>query len=178
MRNVRWNLTSKKALKVLGSNVFLPVDVRTIAKSHDIQIIEDDLDEISGFIAKEDDVIIIGVNNKQSPVRQRFTIAHELGHYFLHGLGHTFVDKFTHFRNAVSSKASNPYEIEANTFAAELLMPKDLVRDKVLEILRNNPNLEDAEELIEHLAPIFEVSEQAMNFRLIKLGIINSESYN
>ncbi len=68
-----------------------------------------------------------------STVRQRFTIAHELGHFFLHRASSTvFVDAAPiFFRDESSSNGSQREEIEANAFAAELLMPEDAIRQRL-----------------------------------------------
>lgn len=71
----------------------------------------------------------IVVNAAHADVRQRFTVAHELGHLLMHRYTMPHADgKFVvHFRNAKSATGSDREEIEANRFAAELLMPERLV---------------------------------------------------
>jgi Zn-dependent peptidase ImmA (M78 family) len=64
-------------------------------------------------------------------------------------------------------------EIEANTFAATLLMPEDIVFDHVLKLVRANGQI-TRETLITELARIFDVSAEAMGYRLINLGILTS----
>ena len=62
-------------------------------------------------------------NGKANPERQRFTIAHELGHYFLDGhIDHVLPNDGVHASHAGFS-SSDPYEQEADNFAAGLLMP-------------------------------------------------------
>lgn len=82
-----------------------------------------------------------------SDVRQRFTIAHELGHLFLHPTGLLF-------RDHTSTMGVKPEEREANRFAAELLMP-----DFMLQALI-------AARSTGELAELFGVSLQAMSIRL------------
>lgn len=60
-------------------------------------------------------------------LRDRFTIAHELGHYFLHSL----VGKK---RIRIAREGSNPAEWEANCFAAGFLMPKEEFITKAKEV--------------------------------------------
>ena len=113
---------------------------------------------------------IIGVNSSHPNTRQRFTIAHELGHILLHKDERFHVDQTAsiRFRDEESSLATNTEEIESNQFAAELLMPENLVRK---EITRLAGSL-DPEDAIPVLAARFEVSEQAMTLRLTKLRFL------
>ena len=65
----------------------VPVDVIKIANANDIKVYEGKLNKkISGAIRydKDEDRFAILVNKNNVKTRQRFTIAHELGHYFLH----------------------------------------------------------------------------------------------
>jgi len=127
--------------------------------------------ELSGMVHRQPTgKAVIGVNALHSPTRQRFTIAHELGHLVLHQNEQFHVDENSPigFRNFLSSQAVNSDEIEANQFAAELLMPTYLLKAEI-EKIPANTGTEDA---IAKLAEIFEVSEQAMTFRLSGLGFL------
>lgn len=108
---------------------------------------------------------IIGVNASHSQSRQRFTIAHELGHLSLHGDAEYHFDQKILYRNDVSSRATDEAEIEANQFAAELLMPEPLLSKDV-----DGLELDDVE--IEQLARKYQVSVQAMTIRLTVLGYL------
>lgn len=121
--------------------------------------------DLSGMLFREEGRTIIGVNALHPKSRQRFTIAHELGHLQLHeGYGIHVDHGFPIWRkrNGRSSQGLDLDEIEANGFAAELLMPtKMLERDlHVLEL-----DYED-DELTRHLADRYKVSLQAMAIRL------------
>lgn len=84
--------------------------------------------DVSGMLVRQDDSIVIGVNQDHPESRQRFTIAHELGHLILHRGRPLVVDSVrVNLRDSRSSMATDLEEIEANSFAAELLMPRDLV---------------------------------------------------
>src|SRR2546422_5292813 len=88
-------------------------------------------ERLSGFLLRESgtDRAIIGVNEAQHPHRQRFTIAHELGHLLLHTGQDIYVDERSetglkiNLRDEEARTGTQPEEIEANLFAAELLMP-------------------------------------------------------
>lgn len=123
--------------------------------------------DVSGFIRKNNDKIYICVNSLDNPRRKRFTIAHELGHYFRHREeidGEGFVDGFgkTMFRN----KEKNKQENEANEFAAELLMPED---EFIEEWNKSDSN-------ITSMANLFIVSESAIITRARFLNLIQDES--
>jgi Zn-dependent peptidase ImmA (M78 family) len=124
--------------------------------------------DLSGFLLREKTRVIIGVNSLHPRVRQRFTIAHEIGHLILHPKNN-YVDRGFHvfFRDATSATAESQEEIQANQFAADLLMPELLLRaaisDQAIDI--------DDMRAIEALARRFDVSPQALTFRLINLGL-------
>lgn len=118
---------------------------------------------VSGQIRRIDGGYAIDVNSVHSKTRQRFTAAHELGHYIYHrdllgkGVGDTLA-----FR-AEGEALPNPHiriehERQANTFAANLLMPNHLIEKLKAQ------GITGPQALAEHL----EVSEEAMR---IKLGL-------
>ena len=115
---------------------------------------------------------MIGVNSNNPKVRQRFTIGHELGHLTLHHGHDLILERLVrlNFRDATSSTASDEEEIEANHFAAELLMPQDLLRHSLSILLQGRP-LSDLE-VVRRLARRFEVSQSAMEYRLTSLGML------
>jgi Zn-dependent peptidase ImmA (M78 family) len=154
------------------------VPVETIVKSLGIIIKIDEVNEnLSGFVARKkgSQKAIIGVNKAHHPNRQRFTIAHELGHYLLHEGEQvhldTSPDSFTiNLRNSESSKGENNDEREANLFAAELLMPAELLREELESV--GDIELLGSSEFLEKLATKYKVSVQALTFRLAYLGYI------
>lgn len=149
-----------------------PVPVDRLAKALGAKILHERYDgDVSGLLYREGDVRVIGVNATHSHTRQRFTVAHELGHLILHRGRQLIVDKQVriNFRDEVSSLATDREEIQANGFAAALLMPQVWVEDAALELTRSKKMTDDA--LVKRLAGIFDVSEQAMEYRLINLGL-------
>ncbi len=112
----------------------------------------------SGSIVIKDDEVVISVNENESSVRQRFTIAHEIGHWVL-GHGSNFRDSPEEFL----TQSPSLVEREANAFAANLLMPKSAVQDKVF--------VEKAS--IEAMAEWFNVSRAAMKWRLRNLHLLS-----
>lgn len=114
---------------------------------------------------------VIGVNSSHAPVRQRFSIAHEIGHLCMHK-DVLFVDGLVR-RDDTSSVGLDPREIEANAFAAELLMPRDPLLEEVRSHVPDGA-VADPRRLTRKLAQKFEVSEQAMEYRLVNLGLSTS----
>lgn len=168
----RANRAEQAALDLLESHGIHspPVDVERIARQLDVDVRYAPLDGgLSGALYRaEDGHAVLGVNNWHADVRQRFTIAHELGHLLLHP-DELFVDGVLK-RDDESSLAIRSHEIEANAFAAELLMPRKLVLAEINKTLATNAT-PDPKRLIEHLASLFDVSEQAMQFKLVNLGL-------
>lgn len=136
-----------------------PVPIEKVAELFFIKIVPypNFPDNISGTIVDQKGFMIIGVNSNHPIVRQRFTIAHELGHFLLgHELGEKIIDD-------VFDRPTDK-EKDANEFAAQLLMPIDFVKQDVAKKM----NIPD-------LARRYEVSEQAVSIRLLKTGLINSQ---
>lgn len=110
----------------------------------------------SGSLNYESGGWIIRVNSIHNKKRQRFTLAHELGHYILHKNKTTDFRDTTFFRN--EDKTSLEYM--ANDFASALLMPDEKVKECVKEGIRK----------ISDLADKFEVSSSAMRYKVERMG--------
>lgn len=148
-----------------------PIDVAAAAAAASTVVTYQPLkSELSGVLVKEPDRVIIGVNSLQSKTRQRFTVAHELGHLRLQHSGEVFVDHMVLRRDRASSQGVDPQEIDANRFAAALLMPQGLVLERLSSIQAATPSL-SSQKLIDALAKDFEVSPEAMSYRLASLGV-------
>ncbi|MER8509134.1 ImmA/IrrE family metallo-endopeptidase [Mesorhizobium sp. M0199] len=113
-----------------------PVDVEAIASDLGINVVRDRLGpKISGKIQKDSSGrYTIVVNADESPVRQRFTIAHEIAHYLYHRdlIGDGVADSPAYRAPDMAVYGGTQllprHETQANQFAANILMPKDLVR--------------------------------------------------
>jgi Zn-dependent peptidase ImmA (M78 family) len=162
-------LTSK-LLQELNINK-IPIPISEVAERKGLKVMPYDLGEnVSGVLVIKDGMATIGVNPLEGKVRQRFTIAHELAHYELHRhLGDLFIDKDfkVHFRDQNSSTGEILKEQEANSFAAAILMPKEML---VKEIRKNEFNLLE-EESVKKLAKLFDVSIAAMTYRIANLNL-------
>jgi Zn-dependent peptidase ImmA (M78 family) len=176
MKRVNWRkpqAAAKKLLEELGITE-PPIPVERIARHMGAEVRYKKAErDISGFIARQDDgSFIIGINSFHHAHRQRFTLAHEIGHLCLHTSKKLYVDHVPKFRDVKSSQAVDPEEIEANIFAAELLMPEEMLRSDI-QSMRDDLN---ANEAIDRLAKRYQVSPEAMRSRLERLKGIGFES--
>jgi Zn-dependent peptidase ImmA (M78 family) len=171
----RYKEARRKAVELLklGKTKSAPVNVEKLAKLVQAKIHYEPLDDqISGLVTRtEDGTANIGVNKLHASTRQRFTIAHEIGHLLLHEeLLH--VDQIfpLALRSATASMGTDSGEIEANQFAAELLMPAEPIEKDVDSLLDSGIDIEKA---VEGLAKDYKVSPQAMTIRLSSLGFLS-----
>ncbi|MBG9259871.1 ImmA/IrrE family metallo-endopeptidase [Corynebacterium belfantii] len=139
-----------------------PVDPIAIAQEYGAEVYLTDLpDDFEGYFRPAklagSNYPQIWVDTDRSVQRQRFSLAHELGHLVEDG-EKAQVDRR---RNTVSSQGTDPHEIYANAFAAELLMPSFAVRQ-----------LFHAGGDARFLATYFNVSGIAMENRLKNLGLV------
>ena len=143
-------LIEARAQKLLANLGFheIPVPVDRIARSLGARLRYSTLDqELSGFVFINNGVPMIGVNSLHHPNRQRFTIAHELGHLQLHP---EFITTTVHVdkqvtesvlkRDTSSGSGTQRLEVDANQFPAALLMP-GFILDELLE--RSPIDIED-----------------------------------
>ncbi|PUA16806.1 ImmA/IrrE family metallo-endopeptidase [Glaciimonas sp. PCH181] len=161
-----------------------PIAIDTVAELLGIEVNDtpsfdlEDLYTVGKITLAIDQPAKIWINpmeNSYTP-RRRFTLAHEIGHFCMHRSDNqmTFVDtKATMNR---SESFWNRHESEANTFAAELLMPATLIRSvgrKVIDLYKVEQNVEKMPmaNFIEQMAVRFKVSNPAMEYRLKNLGI-------
>lgn len=168
----RWTRIRKEARELLAEFDIQkpPVPVQNLARGCGARIVlvPGNDDNIDGFLYRDEDEVVIGVNRDRAAVRRRFTVAHELGHLRLHEQGQIHVDRGfrVRLRSGVSSEGTDWDEMEANRFAAELLMPIDFLRD---DLKGQEFDLADDNEL-RSLARRYGVSTQALAIRLNGLG--------
>lgn len=119
-----------------------------LKKEHQVSIYGFDFGEnISGILIVEEDGSTIGYNEKQHVHRNRFTVAHEIGHLLFN---HTCSGA------GVSFEDSRIHEKEAHEFAAELLMPLEYLKSDL------KSGLKDFEELSQK----YWVSKEALGWRI------------
>lgn len=138
----------------------VPTDLSVLFKGLGLKYMElNDTDDIDGAIIEIDGKPAIAVLNKAKPLqRQRFTLAHELGHIFLKHTGRDVYDseEIRENSNKLINKTKPPQETEADIFASELLIPYEQLKKHTADM--NN---------IDKLAGTFLVSRQAMTLAIM-----------
>ena len=126
-----------------------------------LRVAESDDLEVSGMLLPvKREIWLNGREAEESPGRRRFTLAHEVGHWVCQVLEGKTAPVFCRPVD-VTEAADRALEREANVFAAELLMPEELVRKEF-------PQAATAAELAEW----FGVSVEAMQWRLYNFGFV------
>ena len=165
------------------------IDMKELMQIHNIHYITKKLpNNISGAsMITENGKKIIVVNKGQPDTRKKFTIAHEVGHLLLkHDVAlntqHTGTisaqqEKYNTpsqilFRDDKTSEGSDWREVEANHFAASLLMPREILNKEINKLMQNNSKKYLSEYDVHNLAGIFKVSSIAMSIRLSRLGFM------
>lgn len=154
-----------------------PVEIVKVCKENGLEVFEEYLGpDVSGMIVVDDKEWegyntnqFISVNLAESAVRRRFSIAHELAHFVLHRNGSKL---YAHRDFLGKGTIKSRIEQEANYFAANILMPEELVKEKVEEIKDNVWGVLPSFVLIREIADNFVVSESAAEVRLKQLGIL------
>ena len=151
---------AREARQALGLDAASPVDcLITVAElRHRVAVVA--LPEgIAGACCRQGGSAVLWVNGQEVVWRQRFTLAHELGHAWCNHDGAIATDTI----ETLSGKTSNPNEIQANAFAAQFLMPRDGIRERAA----TEPDLD----AIVRWAAEFGVSAIAMVYRVRQLKL-------
>lgn len=139
-----------------------PVDVVAIASSEGLQVklIETWPTKVSGLLLC--DSRLIGINANHVSTRRRFSLAHELGHWFMrHDLQWHDRDVTIDNPPLPLDDTKDPIEKEANEFAAELLAPLAMLKVSFGTV--NDPD---------RLADLYDMSPPAMWIHLMKHRLI------
>lgn len=150
---------ARKILKTASINSF-PVLIKTIAKQiPGLHIDGAELqDDISGIQISYNGHDFVRYNQRHAATRNRFTLAHELAHILL---GHTN-------NEASLFMASKDQDKEADTFAAELLMPLEFMKKAIIQY-----------NTVSDLSQAFWVSKAAMTTRVMETGLYKQlKSFN
>lgn len=159
--------------EVSGFYKHASLDLDAICDAYNIRLLEGAFEDenVSGTLVKADDGWSIIVNEAHSRNRKRFTIAHELGHFFaveynsiqaetyLEEQGNIIRDYALMKRTEDVEDGKYQVERQANMIAAEILMPDHLVQ-----------KLYDQKMNVQEMAEQFGVSEIAMSYKLTRMG--------
>lgn len=167
-----WIIESEADQLLVAAGIHAPpVPVEQVATHLGIKIEETDLvgEDCSGVLVRHGNRAIIGVNKTHPLNRRRFSIAHEIGHFVLHE-GDTYIDNGyrVQFRDLESGSGTKGEEMDANAFAAALLMPAEWVKDAFYQ----QPFDLTEDGVLRMLAQKFQVSTQAMSYRLMRLRLL------
>ena len=173
---VKPEVIEEKAEELRGHAAWngIPVDPFAIASRLGIKVLVGSFadDAVEGVLRTFKGQTQILVRIASNLVRQKFTVAHELGHFALHlpyvssprEDGEIFVDNSIQLYRKSSRPRTDPSEqrreFQANRFAAALLMPAEEVKH------RANSGLS-----VLALAKEFGVSEQSMTYRMGQLDV-------
>ncbi len=141
----------------------------------------------------------IQLNVHANELRRRFTLAHEIGHFELEHGKYLRSDTFVQddLLMGIDSKAKFEYErleVQANAFASELILPEHIFR-KAVQVARdradirdrshgyiyvdNQPcNIEPYDHLLTDISDYFEVSKQAIEIKLLRMGLLTDARQN
>lgn len=150
----------KNLLMELGIEKPDEIDIEAIAQHCNATIVYEPLQGCDARIIGTEERAIITVNNGVSIPRQRFSGAHELGHWMEDRGKNSFACAENQFNKEWSKR--NP-EVKANRYAAELLLPEFLFK----EIVKNREIVFD---VVIDLSEKFKTSITATAIRLVELG--------
>ena len=148
----------------------IPVPVETILAAAGVAVGRNhDDSDLSGFACRHGSRRIVGINTRTSPRRQRFALAHAFGHLLLHESDLVVCHSIRLNLPVYGARATDGQESVADRFAGALLMPRDLLVEALAVAIDDAHDSRDA--LIGALARRFEVSAEAMGWRLISLNL-------
>ena len=157
----------EKANKLLKDNCLFvpPVNAKELALNMGLKVVFVDFNQtanfqdVSGFIHSSSRTLYVNAN--ESPKRQNFTIAHEIGHYIL---GHTNSEEYSMLYrvSSITNEEDSNLEKEANYFAANLLVPEQFLKN----IIKSYPGITDAQ-----LGNMFFVSDIVIRYRRSHVGV-------
>lgn len=152
----------KKVYEECGITDPFQLTLETIIGSKNIIIKEEKIEGAEARIVMNENSGIITINSDiDLPTKRRFILAHELGHFELHRNLSQGFNETDESLNHWYKKSLSSYEVDANEFAAEFLMPSDLFqnecRGKVFD-----PTV------IAHLANHFQVSKTASILKFVQ----------
>jgi len=137
-KNLERSLIQQQAVKILGQYQInkLPVDPRMIAEKERIKLepITDNEEGVSGMLIRSGEkYCILYATYLGNSGFENFSIAHELGHFFLEGHPEIIFQNSNTHKSVANFISDNDIERQADIFAASLLMPENLFKDHLTE---------------------------------------------
>lgn len=172
----KWAQAKKEIQKLLIATGITkpPVRLERIVRELNAEVVKKHFPRdlgISAILLKEGDEKVIAVNETHIDTRQRFSIAHEIGHLILHANNaYLTVEKGIEDKHLFRRMDETPpavIEREANQFAAELLMPEDWIREDFVALYNK-----DEKDIVGKLAEKYDVSQVALMYRLMNLNLV------
>lgn len=155
------SFAAKKLINDLGLTDMSSIDIKDLIIYHNGMVKETDLKNCDGRLVMKQGRSIVSIDSKiEFPQRKRYVLAHELGHILLHA------DKeasFTDDDTTLEGYKRGPQEKEANDFAAELLIPRDIFKESCYK-KKFSPDL------IKELADKFNTSLTSIVYRFVDFG--------
>jgi Zn-dependent peptidase ImmA (M78 family) len=146
-----------------------PVDLDKVATELGVIVVRKPVEStVNGMLMCRDNKVVVGLNEDRTPESRRFTLAHLLGHHQIHRRRELILDVVDRYGlGNLSSMPTDREEAEANRFASALLAPEPIVRRMAAEA-----DFRTSRQLVELLAPRFEMTDGAMSYWLMALGIV------
>jgi Zn-dependent peptidase ImmA (M78 family) len=145
------------------------VDLDKLAGELGVLVVRQPADaDVHAMLMRRNARDVVGLNERHPHDGQRYALAHALGHHQIHARRGLILDVANRYRlGRLASLPTDREEVEANRFAAALLIPEAMVRRMAAEA-----DFETGQQLVDLLAPRFEVSRAVMGYRLMSLGIV------
>jgi Zn-dependent peptidase ImmA (M78 family) len=153
-RDVARRLFERSGITIPPVDLYLIIEMCGL-RYEEVDYFPEDVDALI-IVTKEGAVAVI--NKNQQEKRRRFSLAHELYHYLEEGGGSVLEDVQDTRQQKIpkiTKAGKDPFEVEADAFAGELLIPKALIRKYV------RPN-----DSVDHVARLFDVSEAVAAIRI------------
>jgi len=171
--NIELNSNALKMRKILSEDSSSPVDIFSLINNMEkvTLVFYPMSDRISGICIREKNSKVIAINSNMSYGRQRFTAAHELYHLFFESELRSVICE----KDISDSKSDS--EKEADRFASYFLAPYDSLRAYLEEHNLLDNKIFTTEDII-NMEQIYQLSHQAMLYRLVYDGYLDWNSYN
>lgn len=141
-----------------------PLDIASLINEYNIKVYFKDFEMIEGLLLREEDCSLMFIKYDSLITRQRFTMAHELGHYLLHDDITTSLE----VQNRTTEK-------EADDFASNLLMPtNELIKQIELHSMDGFVGMKECFEISTYFGVSFEACVKTIMYRLDRFAFVDN----